>query len=59
MKTRHTLIAAVLAVILGGLAVPTLAEAPGGSQMMPNQDKGMGHTDQSSSSRGFSPAWRW
>ena len=48
MKTRHTLIAAVLAVILGGLAVPTLAEAPGGSQMMPNQDKGMGHTDQSS-----------
>ena len=46
MKTRHTLIAAALAAILGGLVVPALAEAPGGSQMIPNRDMATGHRDQ-------------
>jgi hypothetical protein len=46
MKTRHTLIAAALAAVLGGLVVPALAEAPGGSQMMSNRDMGTGHTGQ-------------
>jgi hypothetical protein len=42
MRIRHTLIAAALAAVLGGLIVPALAEAPGGSQTMPDQDMGMG-----------------
>lgn len=42
MRIRHTLIAAALATVLGGLIVPALAEAPGGSQTMPDQDMGMG-----------------
>jgi hypothetical protein len=44
MRIRHTLIAAALAAILGGLVVPALAEAPGGSPSMPGM--GMGHTGQ-------------
>lgn len=43
MSIQHTLIAAALAAILGGLIVPALAEAPGGSQMMPNRDMGTDH----------------
>lgn len=43
MRIRHTLIAAALAAVLGGLVVPALAEAPGGSPAMPDQGMGMGH----------------
>jgi hypothetical protein len=46
MKTRHTLIAAAMAALLGGLTVPVLAETSGGSQTMPGHDMGtarMGH----------------
>src|ERR1700759_2500988 len=44
MKTRQTLIAAPLVALLGGLVVPALAEAPGGSPAMPGQGMGrMGH----------------
>ena len=42
MKTRHTLIAAAMAALLGGLIVPALAETSGGSQTTPGQDMGMG-----------------
>jgi hypothetical protein len=42
MKIRHMLIAAALAGVLAGLTLPALAEAPGGSRMMPSQDMGMG-----------------
>ena len=42
MSTRHTLIAAALAAVLGVLIVPALAEAPGGSQTMPGHAMGMG-----------------
>lgn len=44
MKTRHTLIAAALVALLGGLIVPAFADAPGGSPTMPDQGMGrMGH----------------
>ena len=44
MKTRHTLIAAALVALLGGLIAPALAEAPSGSPAMPDQGMGrMGH----------------
>lgn len=43
MRIRHTVIAAALAAVLGGLIVPALAEMPGGSQAMPGRDIGMGH----------------
>jgi hypothetical protein len=42
VSTRHTLIAAALAAVLGALIVPALAEAPGGSQMMPGHGMGTG-----------------
>jgi hypothetical protein len=42
MRIRHTVIAAALAAVLGGLIVPALAEMPGGSQMMPGQEMGTG-----------------
>ena len=42
MSIRHTLIGATLAAVLGGLLVPALAEAPGGSQTMPGKARGMG-----------------
>jgi len=42
VSTRHTLIAAALAVVLGALIVPALADAPGGSQTMPGHAMGMG-----------------
>ena len=53
MKTRHTLIAAAVAAVLGGLVVPARAEPPGGSQMMPNRDMGMGHREQGMSGGGM------
>lgn len=40
MKTRHTLIGAAIAALLGGLIVPALAETSGGSQTMPRQGTG-------------------
>ena len=43
MRIRHTVIAAALAAVLGGLIVPALAEVPGGSQAMPGRVIGMGH----------------
>ena len=42
MSTRHTLIAAALAAVLGALMVPALAEAPGESQTVPGHAMGMG-----------------
>jgi hypothetical protein len=42
VSTRHTLIAAALAAVLGALIVPALAEAPGGSQTMPGHAMGTG-----------------
>jgi hypothetical protein len=42
MRIRHTVIAAALAAVLGGLIVPALAEMPAGSQMMQVQDMGTG-----------------
>jgi hypothetical protein len=42
VSTRHTLIAAALAAVLGALIVPALAEAPGGSQTMPAHAMGTG-----------------
>ncbi len=42
MKTRHTLIAAALTIVLGALIVPALAEAPGGPQTTPDQGMGTG-----------------
>jgi hypothetical protein len=42
MRIRHTLIATALAAGLGGLIVPALAEAPGGSQTTPDQGMGTG-----------------
>jgi hypothetical protein len=42
MKILHKLIAAALAVVLGAVTLPALAETPGGSQMMPSEDMGMG-----------------
>ena len=43
MKTRHSLIAAALAAVLGALIVPALAQAPGGPRKMP--DRSMGTAD--------------
>ena len=42
MKTRHTLIAAAMAALLGGLIVPALAETSGGPQTMPEHDMATG-----------------
>lgn len=43
MSIRHTLIAAALAGVLGGLIVPALAAVPGGWRTMPDQSTdGMG-----------------
>jgi hypothetical protein len=42
VSTRHTLIAAALAAVLGALMVPALAEAPGEWQTMPDDAMGMG-----------------
>jgi hypothetical protein len=53
MSTRHTLIAPALAAVLGGLIVPALAEKPGGPQMMPGREMGMGRTGNGMMSRGM------
>jgi hypothetical protein len=46
MTIRHTLIAAVLVAVLGGLIVPALAETLGGTETMPGQGMGMSHMGQ-------------
>jgi hypothetical protein len=43
MRVRHTLIAAALTAVLGGVIVPALAEAPDEARTMPDRDMGMGH----------------
>jgi hypothetical protein len=43
MKTRHSLIAAALAAVIGALIVPALAQGPGGPKKMP--DRSMGTAD--------------
>ena len=45
MRIRHTVLAAALAAVLGGLIVPALAGMPGGSEAMPRQDKAAGMGD--------------
>jgi hypothetical protein len=42
MKTRHSLIAAALAAVLGALIVPALAQGPGSPQTTPDRSMGTG-----------------
>jgi hypothetical protein len=53
VSTRHTLIAAALAAVLGALMVPALAEAPGESQTMPGHAMGMGRMENGMMSGGM------
>jgi hypothetical protein len=43
MRIRHTLIAAALTAVLGGVIVPALAAAPDEARTMPDRDMRMGH----------------